>query len=108
MGTPNHTIELLESLKKRGFDDLAFSHLHHRRAVGRSDSIAAHIKHCAKTTEFESGGNNERVQKRLELVLGAYASGGFTSGRQEVFVALAEAAWHEVPHPAGANVEDGG
>src|SRR4051812_7710172 len=106
MGTPNHTLELLASLKTRGFDDVAFSLLHHRRAGGRSDSIAAHVRHCAKTNEFEAGGNNERVQKRLELVLGAYAQGGFHSGRQEIFIALAQAAWLEVPHPPGALIDD--
>lgn len=106
MGTPNHTIDLLKSLRVRGFDDLAFSHIHHWRSIGRTDTIDRHASYCAKTSEFRPGGNNERVQKRLELVLGACASGGFKSGRQDVFIALAQAAWLEVPHPPEVSADD--
>lgn len=51
------------------------------------------------------GGTNEKVQQRLELVLRAYTQGGFVSGRQEVFVALAEAAWFELPHVSSLHDE---
>jgi hypothetical protein len=38
--------------------------------------------------------------RTLELVLRAYSQGGFQSGRPEVFCALADAAWLEIPaHP---------
>ena len=104
MRTPQHTVELLRRLQALGFDDLAFSHLHHWRAVGRSDSIEAHASYCAGRQRFVAGGTNERVQERLERVYNGYTNGGFQSGKQEVFVALAEAAWHDVPHTPG--IED--
>ncbi|UUZ73431.1 hypothetical protein LP415_09470 [Polaromonas sp. P1(28)-8] len=105
MTTPNRTVQILGELRRLGFDDLAFSHLHHWRAVGRIDTIDAHAKYCAERQYFLEGGTNEKVQQRLELVLRAYTQGGFVSGRQEVFVALAEAAWFELPHVSSLHDE---
>lgn len=46
---------------------------------------------------FRRGGTNEAIQLRLQLVLNSYRNGGFSSGREEVFLSLAEAAWAEIP-----------
>ena len=97
MTDPKRTIELLEQLKQLGFTDRAFAKLHHFRLQGRDDSMAAHTAYCEQHGSFLRGGTNEAVQLRLELVLNAHKSGGFTSGREAVFVSLAEAAWAEIP-----------
>ena len=46
------------------------------------------------------GSTNGLVQERLKLVLQAYRGGGFKFGRAEVFAALAEAAFQEIPAPS--------
>ena len=94
---PKRSLELLDQLKSLGFTDAAFAQLHHFRLKGRRDHISAHRKYCEKITSFQGDGENERVQLRLELVLHAYRSSGFTSHDPRVFVALADAAFHEIP-----------
>jgi len=94
------TIELLDELEALGFDDQAFGHLHHFRATrGVYDTIAAHRRYAEKTAEFRKGGTNEKVQRRLELVLNAYKAGPFTRSKP-VFLALAQAAVDEIPFDA--------
>jgi hypothetical protein len=97
MTDPRRTIEQLEELKQLGFTDRAFAKLHHFRLRGRDDKIADHAAYCEKQGSLKPGGTNEAVQLRLQLVLNAYRSGGFKSGREAVFVSLAEAAWAEIP-----------
>jgi hypothetical protein len=97
MTSPERTIELLDQLEALGFDDQAFARLHHFRLKGRRPTISAHRLYCDATSSFQDAGENELVQRRLELVLKAYRSGVFKSGRPEVFGALADAAFHELP-----------
>lgn len=80
-----------------GFDDGAFALLHHFRAEGREEGITRASSYCLRTGSFRTDGENERLQRRLALVLDAYRGGGFQTGRPEVFAALAEAAWLEIP-----------
>lgn len=97
MTSTKRTIELLDELKAVGFDDHAFGHLHHFRATrGIYDTISAHRRYAEKTEQFREGGTNEKVQRRLELVLNAYKAGPFKRGTP-VFMALAQAAVDEIP-----------
>jgi hypothetical protein len=97
---PTATLQLLDALEALGFTDEAFSKLHHFSLVGRNATIARHRAYCEKTSSFAADGANELVQCRLRLVLDSYRRGGFSSGRSAVFVALAEAAFHEMPSAA--------
>jgi hypothetical protein len=94
---PKRSIDLLDALASLGFTDEAFATLHHFRTAGRDATIQAHRRYCQKTDSFQVDGENERVQKRLQLVHAAYTNGGFKSGGEKVFVSLAEAAFAEVP-----------
>ena len=99
---PKRSLELLDQLVALGFTDEAFAQLHHFRLKNRRDHIAAHRRYCEKTESFHDDGENERVQLRLELVLRAYRAGGFKSNDPHVFVALADAAFYEIPPVAAA------
>jgi hypothetical protein len=105
MPAPDRTLELLDRLQALGFPDQAFAHLHHSRARGWRGLISAHRRYCARVGEFQADGDNHRVERRLELVLNAYEHGGFGSRRAEVFVALADAAFAEIPPFRGAPLE---
>src|SRR6202035_2390436 len=85
--------------RKLGFNDWAFARLHHFRINGKRATIHAHRKYCEGIASFQGGGENEVVQRRLELVIDAYRKGGFQSGRSDVFAALADASFHELPPP---------
>lgn len=98
---PKRSLELLQTLVELGFTDAAFARLHHFRLKHRDARISEHRNYCEKIASFQDDGENERVQRRMELVLRAYQSGGFCSGDPRVFVALADAAFHEVL-PLGA------
>jgi hypothetical protein len=94
---PQETVELLADLGALGFTGVAFRKLHHFRRSGCSTSIAAHRKYCTQKAYFQHDSTNERVHRRLRLVLSAYRAGGFTSGRPTGCEALAEAAIAEIP-----------
>jgi hypothetical protein len=94
---PKRSIELLGMLGELGFTDTALSHLHHRRLNGQSVTIERHLRYCEGIGSFHNDGANALVQRRLEIVLMAYKAGGFKTGREEVFVALADAAFYELP-----------
>jgi hypothetical protein len=98
MTDPKRTIELLDELEKLGFNDWAFGRLHHFRTNGKRVTIEEHRKHCEGIGSFQNG-DDEVVQRRLELVIGAYRRGGFRSGRSEVLAALGDASFHELPPP---------
>jgi hypothetical protein len=49
------------------------------------------------TADFRDGESNALVHRRLEIVRDAYRGGGFKSDPAHVFVALAEAAYLEIP-----------
>ena len=101
MNSTKRTIELLDELESLGFDDHAFGHLHHFRVLrGVYDTITAHRKYVEKHTYLLADGNNEKVQRRLELVLNAYKAGPFKRGAP-VFLALAQAAVDELPFGSG-------
>ena len=97
MTSTKRSIELLDELEREGFGDSAFGLLHHFRVTrGKMDTIARHRKYCSERTSFQAGGTNEKVQKRLQLVLNAYRAGPFRGGAP-VFEQLAEAAAREIP-----------
>ncbi|MBE0702802.1 MAG: hypothetical protein IH582_06485 [Afipia sp.] len=98
---PKETLRLLDELEALGFTSEAFAKLHHFRLAGREATIGRHRSYCNKTSAFAADGTNELVQRRLKLVLDSYRQGGFRSGHSAVFVALAEAAFHEIPPAAG-------
>ena len=97
MANPKKSLELLQKLMELGFTDVAFTQLHHFRLKDRKALISEHRSYCEKIDSFQDDGENERVQRRLELVLEAYRSGGFRSSDPRVFAALADAAFHEIP-----------
>jgi hypothetical protein len=97
MASPRRTIELLDELGELGFNDQAFARLHHFRMKRRKATIRAHYSYCQAIASFQNDGENELVQQRLKLVMNAYRSGVFKSGRPEVFSALADAAFYELP-----------
>ena len=95
--SPKESIQLLGDLVELGFTNEAFSHLHHFRLKDRNAYISAHLAYCEKTESFRDNEENERVQRRLRLVLNAYRAGGFVSRDPSVFVALADAAFYDIP-----------
>lgn len=98
MSSTQRTLDLLIELQNLGFENSAFAALHHFQSTrDTEDTIEAHRKYCESHTTLRAGGTNEKVQQRLTLVLDAYVRGGFKSGKQEVFVALAKAAVQEIP-----------
>jgi hypothetical protein len=98
---PKRSIELLRSLRELGFTDAAFSRLHHRRLQGQSVTIDRHINYCEDIGNFHNDGENALVQRRLEIVLKVYQAGGFKRAREEIFTALADAAFYELPSGFG-------
>lgn len=95
---PARTIEFLTELQALGFDDAAFSVLHH---FARPESIARHRQYCEMLQEegaYFRTNSNRLVQRRLAMVLSMYKAGGFTSHSPEVFHHLASAVIAEVPH----------
>lgn len=93
---PRRTLDLLDELEKLEFDDHAFAPLHHFQ----NHTIATHRRYCESQARygarFHVNGTNCMVQRRLEMVLGAYKGGGF-SGGAKVFEILAQAASLELP-----------
>jgi hypothetical protein len=98
---PKETVRLLDELEPLGFTDHAFHALHH---FGNDATIRRHRAYCEDHDSFRADGNNELVQKRLRMVLAAYKAGGFRSGKPEVFVALAEATFREIPRSEKSSV----
>jgi methylglyoxal synthase len=97
MTSTRRSLELLDELEQLGFDDAAFGLLHHFRATrDHMDTMARHRQYCREHESFRAGDTNEKVQKRLELVVNAYRAGPFNRGGP-VFALLAEAAVCEVP-----------
>jgi hypothetical protein len=96
--TPSKTLELLAELEALGFDDSAFSVMHH---FAKPVRIARHRGYC-EMLQREGGAfrtnSNRLVQRRLAMVLAMYKAGNFASGSSEVFQHLAHAAVAEVPH----------
>lgn len=104
MSTTKRTIELLDELEKLGFNDPAFGHLHHFQVTrGVYDTISAHRRYVEKHGFVR--GTNEKVQRRLELVLNAYRAGPFKRGAP-VFLALAQAAVEEIPFDSVEGASD--
>ncbi len=97
MTSPKKSLEMLRALTELGFTDEAFTQLHHYRLKNQKALISSHRDYCEKRESFQDDGQNERVQRRLELVLTAYRAGGFRSKDARVFAALADAAFYELP-----------
>jgi hypothetical protein len=95
MADPRDTLIVLDRLQELGFDDEAFQALHHFREGARPTTIGRHRAYCEKTTKFDEGGENERTQRRLKLVLVAYVLGSFAS--PAAFKGLADAAFASIP-----------
>jgi hypothetical protein len=92
---PADTVALLDELESLGFDNGAFSVVHHFEPA---PSIARHRHYCSTRVErFEPGGTNARVQQRLRAILGAYRGGGFQRRSADLFEFLARAAVVEFP-----------
>ena len=94
---PKRSLALLDILDEFGFDDEAFSKLHHFRLKGRRESISSHRRYCEKTPTFDANGENALVQQRLERVLKSYRSLGPASQHASAFIALAEDAFQAIP-----------
>ena len=97
MANPQRSIELLDQLEGLGFTNEAFQLLHHSRVRGWRDTIARHRAYCAQVSSFQRDGDAERDQTRLEFVLQRYRAQRLPPGRSDVFVALANAAFAEIP-----------
>ncbi len=65
---PHRSLRLLQRLRELGFTDDDFARLHHSRDRRRA-TIRAHLRYCLVTTRFRTGGNNARLQQKLEQEL---------------------------------------
>lgn len=92
---PEQTIAYLDELEQLGFTNEAFWRVHHFRDKGERDTINSHRGYCEKTGSFQAGSNNERVQKRLEIILTCYKS--YHQGNPSIFPKLADATYCLIP-----------
>ncbi|MEX0613228.1 MAG: hypothetical protein WD738_16470, partial [Pirellulales bacterium] len=100
---PNRTLQLLDELERRGFDDSHLKILHHKGT--RGESLTSHRKFCEDRMSpfrpFEEGRLDWQVQQRLEFVLREYKALGFDNSEgeetQENFRQLAEASVIVIP-----------
>jgi hypothetical protein len=89
---PKQTIAYLDELQVLGFTDEAFRRLHH---MSRKAAINTHRSYCERIGSFLDDRANERVQKRLEIVLTCYKA--YHAGNPAIFPQLADAAYCLVP-----------
>ena len=92
---PKLTIASLDELQRLGFTDEAFWRIHHFREKNNKETISGFRSYCETTDSFRNGGNNERVQKRIEMVLTNYRA--YHTGKPAVFTRLADAAYSMIP-----------
>jgi len=93
MTEPKETVELLDRLVELGFTDEYFDIVHHFNR----ETIKRHKQYCSEHAgNFQSGGANEQVQRRLKMVLNSFVAGGFTN--VAVFRYLAHASVAELPY----------
>jgi hypothetical protein len=95
MRNPKQTIAYLDELLTLGFTDEAFWKIHHFQEKGENHPINTHRTYCEKTDSFQDGGNNERVQMRLEIVLKYFKA--YHAGNPAAFPRLADAAYVLIP-----------
>ncbi len=95
MRQAKQTISYLDELQTLGFTDEAFSKIHHFREKGENHPIRTHRSYCEGTDSFQDGGNNERVQIRLEIVLKYFEA--YHAGNSAMFARLADAAYVLIP-----------
>jgi len=62
---PKGTVRLLDDLCKLGFDDEAFWRLHHKKEVGKKETIRGFRKYCVGTRRFREFDTNCFVHRRL-------------------------------------------
>jgi len=97
----NRTLELLDELTARGFDDSAFWRLHHFRLRKVRETIASHRAYCKKialnSNQFQDDSENTLVQRRLAWVLAKYEKSGKPNGDTSFFHELADAAFKGLP-----------
>ena len=84
----NTTIALLDELVALGLTDELFRLLHHFR----KETIARHRAYCEKIAEFRPDSTNERVQRRLRIILD-----GLKSDPMKSFLELIKAACAAIP-----------
>jgi hypothetical protein len=92
---PKQTLACLDELQQLGFTDEAFWRVHHFREKERRETINGFRSYCEKTDLFHDDGNNERVHKRLEMILTHYKA--YHSGNRVMFTRLADAAYCMIP-----------
>ena len=95
MRNPKQTIAFLDELRLLGFTDEAFAKLHHFREKRENHPINTHRSYCEIRDSFQDGGNNERVQLRLEIVLKYFKA--YHAGNPAAFLRLADAAYVLIP-----------
>lgn len=97
----NRTLELLDELTAKGFDDSAFWRLHHFRLRKARETIASHRAYCKKivfnSNLFQDESENSLVQRRLAWVLAKYEKSGKPNGDTAYFRELADAAFKGLP-----------
>jgi hypothetical protein len=93
---PRQTILLLDQLSALGFTDEDFASIHHSP---RGETIGGMRRYCEGLLgSFQAGAANEQVRKRLELVLAAFRSSGFSSpAKPGVFRTLCQDAVRQIP-----------
>ena len=108
MAKAQRTLDLLDQLTSKGFDDSAFWLLHHARLRNWRETISSHREYCENicrnSSEFLADSENERVQRRLAWILAKYEKSGRENGDCAYFRELAEAAFNGLPPKKAAGV----
>jgi hypothetical protein len=92
---PKRTIRLLEQLSALGFSDSDFCVVHH---FPQGETIQNMLTYCRKIGSFRDGSTNERVRRRLQIVLTKFLDGDYPRPAPlGVFRSLCDAAVREIP-----------
>src|ERR1700677_2945818 len=89
--SPRQTLIYLDKLQALGSTEEASARIHHFREKGEKHPISKHRSYCETTDSFQEGGNNERVQIRLEMVLLYFER--YQKGNPQIFPQLADAVY---------------
>jgi hypothetical protein len=94
--SPSNALVMLAELKNLGFNDEAFWRVHHFRENSKKERINQFSAYCERKSQFQLGGTNERVHRRLKFVLTEYRELNLPPNQTTVFIDLAEKAFVKI------------